>query len=264
MNEKIKFISRYTHHFFQARSKFDLHSPFMYKIFSQVLKDKTDYPEYKIMNGLWSQLLRDQRYTTRTDFGAKAPDFPWQKKILPVKTIAKRFSVSPDFGRLLFRLSRYFQPKITLELGTSLGISTAYMALGNPEGTIITVEGCPEIAKDAEKNFGLLGIRNIDQRTGNFDKLLLDILSEIKCLDMIFIDGNHKKDATMNYFQQFLQHIDDNSILVFDDIHWSDGMEEAWLEIKHHPRVKVTIDLFQMGLVFFRDELSKEDFILRF
>ena len=81
---------------------------------------------------------------------------------------------------------------------------------------------------------------------------------------MIFIDGNHKKDATLNYFQQCLQQMSSNSVLVFDDIHWSDGMEKAWIEIKQHPRVKVTIDLFQMGLVFFREELSKEDFILRF
>ena len=236
----------------------------MYRIYSQVLKDKLDYPEYKVMNNLWALLLRDQRYTTRTDLGANAPDFPWQKEILPVRTIAKRFSVSPDFGRLLFRLSRYFQPKITLELGTSLGISTAYMALGNPEGTIITVEGCPEIAKEAEKNFERLGIRNIDQRIGNFDQLLPDILSEVKWLDMIFIDGNHKKDAALNYFQQCLQQMSSSSVLVFDDIHWSEGMQEAWFEIKHHPRVKITIDLFQMGLVFFRDELNKEDFILRF
>jgi Predicted O-methyltransferase len=264
MFDKIKFISRYAHHFFHARSKFDLHSPFMYRIYSQVLKDKLDYPEYKVMNNLWALLLRDQRYTTRTDLGANAPDFPWQKEILPVRTIAKRFSVSPDFGRLLFRLSRYFHPKIILELGTSLGISTAYMALGNPEGKIITVEGCPEISKEAQKNFETLSIRNIDQRTGNFDQLLPGILSEIKHFDMIFIDGNHKKDATMNYFHQCLQHIENNSVLIFDDIHWSEGMEEAWLDIKHHPRVKVTIDLFQMGLVFFRDELSKEDFILRF
>lgn len=264
MYEKIKAIRRYAHHFFHARSKFDLHSPFIYKIYSQVLKDKKEYPEYKVMNNLWDLLLRDQRYTTRTDLGAKAPDFPWQKEILPVRTIAKRFSVSPDFGKLLFRLSRYFQPKITLELGTSLGISTAYMALGNPEGTIITVEGCPEIAKEAEKNFERLGISNIDQRTGNFDQLLPDILSEVEWLDMIFIDGNHKKDAVLNYFQQCLQQTRSSSVLVFDDIHWSEGMEKAWLEIKHHPRVKITIDLFQMGLVFFRDELSKEDFILRF
>lgn len=264
MYEKIKLIRRYARYLSRARSRFDLHSPFIYNIYSQVLKDKTDYPEYKLMNEFWSVLLRDHRYTIRTDLGAKAPDFPWQKEILPVKKIAKRFSVSPDFGRLLFRLSRYFKPGITLELGTSLGISTAYLALGNPEGTIITVEGCPEIATDAEKNFERLGIRNIDQRTGPFDKLLPDILSQVESLDMIFIDGNHKKDATLNYFQQCLQHLNDNSVLVFDDIHWSDGMEEAWLEIRHHPKVKITIDLFQMGLVFFRDGLSKEDFILHF
>jgi predicted O-methyltransferase YrrM len=264
MYGKIKFVLKYTQHYFHARSKFDLHSPFIYKIYSQILKDKTVYPEYRVMKKLWSSLLQDQRYTRRTDFGAKAPDFPWQKKILHVKTIAKRFSVSPGNGRLLFRLSRHFRPKIILELGTSLGISAAYMALGNPEGKVITVEGCPEVFLEAEMNFERLGIRNIDQRTGNFDQVLPEILNELKHLDMIFIDGNHKKDATLNYFQQCLQHIDSNSVLIFDDIHWSEGMEEAWLEIKHHPRVKITIDLFQMGLVFFRDELSKEDFILRF
>jgi predicted O-methyltransferase YrrM len=264
MYEKIKVLARYANHRIHARSKFDLHSPFLYKVYSQILKDKTEYPEYRLMNNLWRSLLADQRYARRTEFGAKAPDFPWQKKILHVKTIAKRFSVSPDYGRLLFRLSRYFQPKIILELGTSLGISTAYMALGNTRGKVITVEGSHEIAQEAALNFERLGIMNIDQRIGDFDQLLPGIFQRVKTLDMVFIDGNHRKDATLDYFRQCLQHIDSSSVLIFDDIHWSKGMEEAWREIRYHPGVRVTIDLFQMGLVFFREELSKEDFILRF
>jgi|ERR1035438_9702893 predicted O-methyltransferase YrrM len=264
MYEKIKIIGRYADHLLNARSKFDLHSPFVYKIYSQILKDKTIYPEYQVLDSLWIKLLSDQSFTTRTDFGANAPVVHSKKNLLPVKTIAKRFSVSSHYGRLLFRLSKYFRPHMTLELGTSLGISTAYMSLGNPEGRVITIEGCDEIAKGAGKNFEWLGLTNIDQRIGNFDHVLPGVLNETSTLDLIFIDGNHKKEATLDYFQQCLQHTGNNSVLVFDDIHWSEGMKEAWNEIKLHSRVKVTIDLFRMGLVFFRDELSKEDFILRF
>jgi predicted O-methyltransferase YrrM len=243
---------------------FDVHSPFIYTVYSQVLNDRTGYHEYMIMNSLWALLLRDARFTTRTDLGARSTGIPWQKNILPVRIIAKQCSVSPSYGRMLFRLSHHFHPALTLELGTSLGISTAYLAMGNPAGKVITVEGCPEIAMEAERNFKRLGISNIDQRMGDFDNLLPGILGETGPFDLIFIDGNHKKEATLDYFRQCLQHITLNSVMIFDDIHWSEGMQQAWFEIKKDPKVKVTVDLFQMGLVFFRDELSKEDFILRF
>jgi predicted O-methyltransferase YrrM len=264
MNRKVNIIRRYVSHYLSSRSKFDLHSPFIYQFYSRVLKDKTDYHEYSVLRDQRMRLLRDPRYVSRIDLGAKGSDVPWQKTILSVRTICFKCSVSPAIGKLLYRMARFYKPPTILELGTSVGVSTSYLAMGYPAGKVITIEGSPEIAALAQRNFESLKLSNIDQRIGNFDQLLPGILEEIKEIGMVFIDGNHKLDATLNYFNLFIQHVNSNSILVFDDIHWSSGMVEAWKTIKQHPKVKVTIDLFHLGLVFFREELTKEDFIIRF
>ena len=151
-----------------------------------------------------------------------------------------------------------------VELGTSLGMSTAYLAKGNPQGRIATIEGCHETAALAGKNFALLGITNVDQVTGPFEKVLPKLLDKLGKVDLFFIDGNHRKEPSLQYFYQCLQHIHNDSVFILDDIHWSGEMEEAWKMISNHPSVTVTIDLFRMGLVFFKEGLSKEDYILHF
>jgi len=172
--------------------------------------------------------------------------------------------MSLAYGQLLFRIARYFQPSVMVELGTSLGISTLYLAMGYPSGQITTIEGCQETSAMAKKNFQLLGLSNVKQFIGSFEDVLPIVLHDLGKVDLIFIDGNHRKGPTLQYFYQCLQHIHDDSVLILDDIHWSDEMEEAWNEIRLNPSVTITIDLFRMGLVFFRKGLSKEDFILHF
>jgi predicted O-methyltransferase YrrM len=181
-----------------------------------------------------------------------------------VKDIARYSSVSPRKGQFLYRLVSHFKPRTVVELGTSFGISTMYMAMGYRNSHIITMEGCPDTVSIAGHNFNRLGLGNIEEVCGNFDQKLPDILNRVGTADMIFFDGNHKKEATLRYFDMCLSHIHNNSILLFDDIHWSKGMKEAWENIREHPSVVVSIDLFSMGIVFFRKELSKEDFVLRF
>lgn len=180
-----------------------------------------------------------------------------------MRHVAVHSSVSPSYGQFLFRMARFFRPNIMLELGTSLGISTSYLAMGNPDGKVITIEGCRETAEIARINFEHLGLRNITQVSGNFDEVLPDVLKETGEIQFAFIDGNHRKEPTLNYFFQLLNHIDEDSVLIFDDIHWSEEMEEAWRMICSHDSVRVSIDLFRMGIVFFSERLSKEDFILQ-
>ncbi|MCX6252231.1 MAG: class I SAM-dependent methyltransferase [Bacteroidetes bacterium] len=264
MSGKIALIIKYFNHYFLAQSKYELHSPFIYKFYKEILNDHTDYAQYKSVEKLRRRLLQDNRFLSRADLGARSPEFPLQKKLITIRTIVRRSSVSPRNGRLLFRLSHYFRPENILELGTSLGLSTAYLKAGHPEGTITTIEGCREIANEARRNFETLGFGDIVQRTGNFDDLLPGMLAESSPPDLIFIDGNHRKEATLNYFNRFLQHIKPSTVIIFDDIHWSDGMDEAWTAIKRNKDVRVTVDLFTMGIVFFREELSKEDFVIRF
>ncbi len=264
MSKQTDTALRFLRHRIRAKSKFDLHSPFVYRIYSEILNDKTGYAEFKPIEKLRSRLLKDQGYIQMVDLGAGAGDIPWCHRIVPVKKVIKKSCVQPAYGRFLFRMARHFRPAVMVELGTSLGMSTSYLALGNPQGQITTIEGCQEIASSARRNFEHLGLSNVHQVTGSFEDVLPGLLQTLGKVDLVFIDGNHRKYPSLQYFNQCLQHIHDDSVLILDDIHWSGAMEEAWKEIQDHPSVTVTIDLFRMGLVFFKEGLSKEDFILHF
>ncbi|MDP4282566.1 MAG: class I SAM-dependent methyltransferase [Bacteroidota bacterium] len=253
---------RYLRHFFRRKSKFDLHSPFVYKIYSRILQDKSHYREYEIVERMRSTLFRDPGFIKMTDLGSGSPELEWNKKIIPVHKVVKKSCVPVNKGRLLFRIARHFQPSVILELGTSLGVSTSYLALGAPDSQVITIEGCQETLDRAIHNFDRERIKNIRAIHSGFDEVLPYLLPELGYVDMVFFDGNHRKEATLNYFSICLPFVRDDTVFIFDDIHWSAGMESAWYEICSHPEVKVTIDLFSVGLVFFREGLSKEDFLL--
>ena len=156
----------------------------------------------------------------------------------------------------------YFKPKTTFEFGTSVGLATSAMHLGNPKSKIITLEGCPNTMNVAENQFNQFDFDGIKTIIGEFDSSL-NMLHLKSTLDFVYFDGNHQKEATLKYFEFCLQHINNNSVFIFDDIHWSKNMDEAWEEIKKHPKVKVTIDTYQWGIVFFRKEQVKEHFTIR-
>ena len=168
------------------------------------------------------------------------------------------------YAQLLFRFVNYFQPATILELGTSLGISAAYMAAANSKSKLITIEGCKDIAAVAKENFIKLELHNIEQVVGNFDDCLPEVLNKIDQLDFAFFDGNHRKLPTINYFEQCLEKAVEGSVFIFDDIYWSDEMKVAWQEIKKNEKVTVTIDLFYFGIVLFRKKQVKEHFVIRF
>ncbi len=257
-------VSRYFQHLHKSRSKYDLHSPFVYKIYKEILKDKISYPEYSSVESLRARLLRDPRKVSMTDFGSHAPENSMCRNIVSVRKIARSSSVDKKYGRLLFRLARNLKPVSILELGTSLGISAAYLSSGNPECSLVSIEGCNETAEIARQNLQSIGQANARVISAPFDDVLSYILPELGVVGLVFFDGNHRKEAVLRYFQQCLPFIRDDTVFIFDDIHYSEEMEEAWKEIREYESVKVTIDLFRMGLVFFREGLSKEDFILRF
>ena len=255
---------RYISHRFKSRSGFEIHSPFVYQFYSKILNDKSFHDEFRTIEGLRSQLLKNRSVIEMTDLGSLSNEKQSINKNISVRDVIKNSSVSPVYGRFLFRMARHLKPSAILELGTSLGISTIYLAMGLPQGHITTIEGCPRTAELAANNFNILGLTNIDLITGSFEKKLPDLLEHLAKIDLVFIDGNHRKEPVLHYFYQCLQHIHDDSVIIFDDIHWSKEMEEAWKVIREHPSVTITIDLFRMGLVFFKEGLSKEDFILHF
>ncbi|GAA4208824.1 hypothetical protein GCM10022289_33260 [Pedobacter jeongneungensis] len=257
-----QFITDYLKHRLTAKSRHGTHSPFVYKLADEVIYDFTDKSEYKNIEEQRKKLFNDDSIITVTDLGAGS--HLNKNRTKKVSQIAKNALKSPRLAKLIYRLAKNTKPKSAIELGTCLGITTAYLAKTNPETEIITIEGCPQTAEVAKKNFEALNLDNIELHIGNFDLILPDIIAKQPSLDFVYIDGNHRKDATLNYFKWCLPKVNENSLLIFDDIYWSEGMKEAWTEIKNHPDVSVTVDLFWIGLVYFKKGQVKEHFKLKF
>ena len=247
-----------------ARHKhgFGIHSPFVYDFITGVLRNREYVEELNLIEELRKELLRSGESITFSEFGSGSRRLHSpQRKIVDIV----RYSSMPGkYGRLLYRLIRFFNPNIIVELGTSLGISTLYLANANPSSEVYTIEGCPESARIAVDNFNRMNVKNIHLKIGRFDKAFSSLLEDLPGVDLIFFDGDHREESTMQYFNEALLFKHNGTIFVFDDIHLSKGMENAWRRIKQDHEVKVTIDLFRLGLVFFRKELQKQDFIIRF
>ena len=160
---------------------------------------------------------------------------------------------------------QYYKPHHIIELGTSFGMTTAYLAEGNKSATVHTFEGSSAIAQIAQAHFESLSLGNIHSYQGDFDVLLPSFLEASSTIDLAFIDGNHREKPTLQYFKQLLAKSTDDTILIFDDIHWSAEMERAWAEIKAYPAVTLSIDLFFIGIVFVKKDFKvKQHFSIQF
>ncbi|MCX6182743.1 MAG: class I SAM-dependent methyltransferase [Bacteroidetes bacterium] len=246
----------------RAKTRYSIHSPFVFKLYSEVILSKKHYYPFDEIEGARKALLANENEITITDFGAGSQFGNGRKR--KIKDIAQRAAKPEKFGKLFFRLVDHLQPKNIVELGTSLGMSTSYLAAANKNAVVETLEGCPETAKVARKVFDSLKLNNINITVGNFDETFQNVLSKTTSLDFVFIDGNHQYEPTVRYFKQCLPLVHEETLLIFDDIHWSDEMEKAWKEIQQHPEVTATVDLFFIGLVFFKKGREKEHFILQF
>jgi len=231
--------------------------PFIVAIIHGCFKKKTPVCQYKQHLEFRSRLLANNDLISVTDFGAGSKVF--KDNLRPINKIAKYAGLSKKRANLLINLVHYLKPNTILEIGTSVGLGTAAMHLGNSKAKILTLEGCPNTLSIAKKQFDHFAFNNIETIIGEFDSSL-HALPINSTLDFVYFDGNHQKEATLKYFEFCLQHINNNSVFVFDDIHWTKDMEEAWEEIKKHSSVKVTIDTFQWGLVFFTKGQEKKHF----
>jgi predicted O-methyltransferase YrrM len=240
-----------------------MHSPFVFDFIQNVLNNKQRFQPPPQIELLRKNLTSNHHFITVEDLGAGSRiKTSVQRRISSlIKTAVK----PKKWGWLLYRLVKYYRPNTIIELGTSLGITTAYLATAHLSAHVITVEGSEAIHAIANKNFRQLGLTNIQSVHGAFDAALPDLLSGQKSIDLAYIDGNHRLEPTLTYFHQLLSKAGSNSIFIFDDIHWSSGMEEAWKKIKDHPEVTATIDLFFVGIVLFRPEFKmKQHFKVRF
>lgn len=253
----------YLKFYWAAKTAHGLHSPFVYQLYREVIVADKFYHAFEAVDCVRRELLKNGNSIEVEDLGAGSKVF--NSKQRKIKSIAK-FSVSKaKIGQLLFKLVDRFSPETIFELGTSLGISTLYMALASQKNTkIYTFEGCSELAKIAKTTFENTELP-IEILIGNLNTTLTKKLAEINKLDFVFFDANHQYEATMFYFNACLKKSHSETVFIFDDIHWSEGMERAWKEICQNPKVTLSLDLFHLGIVFFRKEQhEKEHFLLRF
>ncbi|HEV3325215.1 MAG TPA: class I SAM-dependent methyltransferase [Puia sp.] len=274
MYSPVRLARKYLHYYFTAANGkgHGIHSPFVFDFVTSVLNDRDRYPAWAAIEELRRRLRRDGRLLEIEDLGAGSA---WNgsgagsvrvgSRTRSIADIARRAAKPPRLGQLLFRVARYYQPRVVVELGTSLGLSTAYLAAGAPGATVWTIEGSGAIAKTAADNLRGLGLANVEVLTGNFDDLLDPLLDKIGPVELAFVDGNHRREPTLRYFESLIGHAGRSAVLIFDDIHWSREMEQAWGEIRKDPRVFLTIDLFFIGLVVVRDEFKvRQGFTIRF
>ena len=265
MYSRFQLAKKYLHYYFTASNGkgHGIHSPFVFDFIKNVLRDKKVYNSYFIIEAIRYKLLKQKGEIEVTDLGAGSAVIKTNRRAL--NDIARSSLKPKKFSQLLYRMVNHYHPKTILELGTSFGITTSYLSAADPDAKVYTIEGSAAIAAVAHINFNRIDLKNIELINGGFNDVLPGLLARLKTIDLAFIDGNHRKEPTLDYFQQLLQHTGPDSILIFDDIHWSVEMEEAWSSIQQHPSVLLTIDLFFIGIVFFNPDFKiKQQFSIRF
>jgi len=257
-------ILPYLKYLFKAGNAHGLHSPFLFDYYNRIIAaGKYDHPHYQQIESVRKKMRNSQQIIETVDLGAGSRVN--KSNLRKVSQIARNAEKPPRFGRLFHRMVQEHQPANILELGTSLGVTTLYFAKAAPESRVFTFEGCPHTAAIAAENFRQSAVENVDIITGNIDDTLAPFLNKLnQPLGIAYFDANHRYEPTVNYFRQCLPFAESDSVFIFDDIYWSQGMTQAWEEIKAHPDVTLTVDLFWIGLVFFRKQQPKQDFILKF
>lgn len=320
MYSRLQIARKYFRYYLTAKNGkgHGVHSPFVYDFIRHVLNDRRRPAVWERIERLRARLLKDDTWLEVEDMGAGSSVSKGRRR--RVGEIARHAAKPAKLGRLLFRIARYYRCERIVELGTSLGLSTAYLASGAEEGAregetsagenlatnagepdlteaggngadlatnvseadltgedkrgavtgsdsvrVWTIEGAAAVASVAARNFQELGLEHVELVVGNFDGRLNEVLDRAGSVDLVFVDGNHRLEPTLRYFHQIMERCAPGAILIFDDVHWSVEMEEAWEKIRQDPRVYMTIDLFFIGLVVMREEFKvKQHFSIRF
>lgn len=239
-------LPRFWKYYWKAKTKYNVHSPFLFDFVQEVLEDERQYYAFSDLELLRERLKSDDRLIEVIDLGAGSHRLAQHQR--KISAIAKTSLTGPFFCQLLFKLIAWRAPKTMLEMGTSLGLSASYFHRARSAAQLITLEGSPAIAQVAQGIFAE-NEYPIDLRLGPFDQTLETAIADLKPLDFVFIDGNHQEKSTLAYWEKLQQHLTKDAIVIFDDIHWSAGMENAWRTIIKTPGIRHSIDLFSMGVV---------------
>jgi predicted O-methyltransferase YrrM len=257
----VKLLLRYLLFYFRSGNAHSIHSPFVFDLYTKVIRSAQAQPVFTRIENIRRQLLGSKEVIEIRDLGAgsRISNSPRRR----IETIARYAEKNSCIGQLLYRLVDHFGSETVLDLGTSLGVTTLYLASPHRQCRVFTFEGCPETLKVAKRNFSALDLDNIQAVEGNIDQTLPKVLERLGRVDFAFFDANHRLEPTLRYFRTCLGKAHEDSVFVFDDIYWSLEMMQAWQEIKNHSSVTLTVDLFHIGIVFFRRKQPKQHFALR-
>ena len=259
MSKIHQFIS-YISYWLNEENEHSLHAPFIYDLYKKVIKKK--YKEdraYKSIEQVRKGFLDSEKSITIHDFGSGSNNASDRK----ISKIAQYGISRKSFSQLFDSLINYLEATEIIELGTSLGVNTLYLANGEHRN-VTTFEGAPALCAIAQAVFDGNGKTNIKIVEGDINTTLPDYLERITKVDLAFIDANHKYQPTLQYFDWLLKKAHDKTCFVFDDIHRNKEMEAAWRKLNESYEVALSIDLYQVGLVFINPELRKQSYTLKF
>jgi predicted O-methyltransferase YrrM len=239
-----------------------IHSPFLFNLITNVFRNKTGNDVVLNIERIRRGVLSDSRIIKVTDYGSGGTGSKGDQR--KVSDIARNSAVPVKYGKLLAKLSNAYAGGCVIELGTSLGISTMYLAAGAPDAIIHTIEGCSETSAIAIENISRSGYKNIILHTGTFSEQVEKLKKERVVPGLVFIDGDHRRDRVIENFNLLGTMADEKTVFIFDDIHSSAEMGEAWDIIKKDRRVTLSVDIFRMGIVFFMKGLTPSEFIIRY
>lgn len=251
-------IKNYLKHVFKAkRGGHGVHSPFVYQLVENVLNNQHHFYSFEELSKLRKELLQNETALSIDDMGAGSQKLSASKR--KVKDIAAHGISSQRQAEFLFRLCTYLKCRTIIELGTSIGLTTLYLSHTDTNSQVYTLEGSGELVNFSKGLFTKNERSNITSIQGNFDETLPKLFSELETYDLLYIDGNHTYSATLHYFKLALEKTKPDSVIIFDDIYWSKDMTKAWEEIKEDPAVKLSIDCFYFGMIFFRNEQKQKE-----
>jgi predicted O-methyltransferase YrrM len=250
-------LHAYLSYWLNAVDEHSLHSPFFFDFYTNIVKGSKRDKKVESIEKLRQKLLSDKRKVALNDLGSGR-----SKDQRSISSIARASLSSPRFSGLYKKIIDHFNCRTVVELGTSLGVNTLYLA--HTQGTqVVTFEGAEALANIATLTFEFADAKNIRLVQGNIDTTLPAYLQTIRKLDFIFIDANHRYQPTLSYFHQVIAKVTETSILILDDIHYSADMQKAWNEIRSHKLVYGAADLFRCGILFFDPSLNKQHVILQ-
>ncbi|MEO1435480.1 MAG: class I SAM-dependent methyltransferase [Bacteroidota bacterium] len=259
-------ISSFLSFYFRAKTVHRVHSPLVFDFLQNTLDDDRFYYAFRQIEKQEINLRRNKSKIQHTDFGAGSLGSSNGKKERTIAEIARSAGSNAQKGQLLFRIANWWKPRSILEMGTSLGIGTAYLASAlkdRPEKKIQvhSFEGCPNLSVSAQKLWKKLKLKNIQVHTGDFKDTLPPFLAKERA-NLIFFDGNHQKGPTLQYFEWCMENVTEDSLFIFDDIRWNKDMLECWTILAKDQRVTLSLDLYQMGVLLFKNTGRKQHFLL--